>query len=227
MGAAGALAHCDLRSYDAHSIATALITGAGSGIGRAVALAMQADGYDCVLAGRRKAELEKTAAAAKPEGGRMLVVATNVADPVSVNALFARTKDAFGRLDVLFNNAGTFTPPIPIEDLTLEQWQAVVDVNLTGAFLCAQGAIRMMKAQIPEGRAHHQQWLDLGPHAAAALGRLHGDQARHDGPDQVHLSRRPRPRHRLLADRHRQRGDGTYAAHGRPAAARCSRTARV
>jgi NAD(P)-dependent dehydrogenase (short-subunit alcohol dehydrogenase family) len=129
----------------------ALITGAGSGIGRAVAVAMQGEGYDCVLAGRRKPELEKTAAMAKPEGGRMLAVAANVADPLAVNTLFARTRDAFGRLDVLFNNAGTFTPPVPIEDLTLEQWQNVVDVNLTGAFLCAQGAIRMMKAQSPKG----------------------------------------------------------------------------
>ncbi|MGQ0673294.1 MAG: SDR family oxidoreductase [Hyphomicrobium sp.] len=129
----------------------ALITGAGSGIGRAVALALQADGYDCVLTGRRKPELEKTAVAGVPDRGRMLAVAGNVADPVAVNTLFARTKDAFGRLDVLFNNAGTFTPPVPIEDLALEQWQQVIDVNVTGAFLCAQGAIRLMKSQTPRG----------------------------------------------------------------------------
>lgn len=129
----------------------AVITGAGSGIGRAVALAMQAVGHDCVLAGRRKAELEKTAAAAKDGGGRMLAIATDVTDPVSVSALFARTKDAFGRLDVLFNNAGAFTPPVPTEDLSLEQWRSAVDVNLTGAFLCAQAAIRIMKSQVPKG----------------------------------------------------------------------------
>lgn len=130
---------------------TALITGASSGIGRAVALALQADGYDCVLAGRRTAELDKTAAAANSKGGRMLVVATDVADPAAIDALFAKTRDSFGRLDVLFNNAGTFSRPAPIEDLTLAEWQSVVDVNLTGAFLCAQAAIRMMKAQSPKG----------------------------------------------------------------------------
>jgi NAD(P)-dependent dehydrogenase (short-subunit alcohol dehydrogenase family) len=129
----------------------ALVTGAGSGIGRAVALTLQAKGFGVVLAGRREGELEKTAAAASPGGGRVLVVKTDVTDTSAVEALFARTRDTFGRLDVLFNNAGTFTPAVPIEDLTLAQWQAVVDVNLTGAFLCAQGAVRMMKSQTPKG----------------------------------------------------------------------------
>lgn len=156
----------------------ALITGAGSGIGRAVALALQNAGYSCVLAGRRKPELEKTAQAASADGGKMLAVAADVTDPVAVNMLFARTKDAFGRLDVLFTNAGAFTPPVPIEDLSVEQWKSAIDVNLTGAFLCAQAAIRIMKAQTPRGgriinngsiSAHVPR-----PHAAAYTASKHG-----------------------------------------------------
>src|SRR5437867_3879770 len=129
---------------------TALVTGAGSGIGRAVALALQSAGYSLVLAGRRAAELEKTAALA-PSSGQTLSVPTDVSKPAEVQALFARTKEAFGRLDVLFNNAGTSAPGVPMEDLTYEQWSAVVGVNLTGAFLCAQEAIKLMKAQSPRG----------------------------------------------------------------------------
>jgi NAD(P)-dependent dehydrogenase (short-subunit alcohol dehydrogenase family) len=129
----------------------ALVTGAGSGIGRAVALALQSAGYSVAVAGRRAAELEKTVALANPSGGKMLPVPTDVSQPDSVQALFARAKDAFGRLDVLFNNAGRGAPGIPMEDLTYEQWNAVVGVNLTGAFLCAQEAIRIMKSQNPGG----------------------------------------------------------------------------
>ena len=129
----------------------ALVTGAGSGIGRAVSLALQGAGYSVVLAGRRSAQLDETAAMAQPGGGRMLAVPTDVGDPAAVRALFERTRAAFGRLDVLFNNAGRGAPAIPIEDLTFEQWSAVVSVNLTGPFLCAQEAIRMMKAQTPRG----------------------------------------------------------------------------
>ncbi len=129
----------------------ALVTGAGSGIGRAASLALQGAGYSVVLAGRRAAQLEKTAAMANPAGGRMLAVVTDVGKPDSVHALFATTREAFGRLDVLFNNAGIGTPAIPMEDLTYEQWSAVVAANLTGAFLCAQEAIRIMKAQDPRG----------------------------------------------------------------------------
>jgi NAD(P)-dependent dehydrogenase (short-subunit alcohol dehydrogenase family) len=124
----------------------ALVTGAGSGIGRAASLALHAAGYSVVLAGRRAAELERTAASA-----RMLAVPTDIGQPDEVRALFARTKEAFGRLDVLFNNAGIGAPGIPMEDLTYEQWSAVVAVNLTGAFLCAQEAIKLMKAQQPRG----------------------------------------------------------------------------
>ncbi len=129
----------------------AIVTGAGSGIGRAVSLALQADGYSVVLAGRRTAELEKTAAQAIRPGAAMLVVPTDVSLPESVKSLFAKTKDTFGRLDLLFNNAGSGAPGVPMEDLTFEQWTAVVDVNLTGSFLCAQEAIRIMKEQIPRG----------------------------------------------------------------------------
>ncbi|MGA2737344.1 MAG: SDR family oxidoreductase [Bryobacteraceae bacterium] len=129
----------------------ALVTGAGSGIGRAVSLALQGAGYSVVLAGRRPEELERTAGMAAPEGGEMLGVPTDVGDPAAVRALFAKTKEAFGRLDLLFNNAGIGAPGIPMEDLTYEQWSAVVSVNLTGAFLCAQEAIKIMKAQTPRG----------------------------------------------------------------------------
>ena len=129
----------------------ALVTGAGSGIGRAVSLALQAAGYSVVLAGRRSAELDKTAASANPEGAKMIAVPTDVSKQESVRALFARVGDVFGRLDLLFNNAGYGGKPLPVEDLTLDQWNAVVGVNLTGAFLCAQEAIRMMKAQQPQG----------------------------------------------------------------------------
>jgi NAD(P)-dependent dehydrogenase (short-subunit alcohol dehydrogenase family) len=128
----------------------ALVTGGGSGIGRAVALALQSADYSVVLAGRRAAELERTAALAKP-GGKMLTVSTDVSNPDAVQALFARAKEEFGRLDVLFNNAGTSAPGIPMEDLTYAQWSAVVGVNLTGAFLCAQESIKLMKAQNPRG----------------------------------------------------------------------------
>jgi NAD(P)-dependent dehydrogenase (short-subunit alcohol dehydrogenase family) len=126
----------------------AIITGAGSGIGRAVALEMASAGFSLALAGRRVAELEKTAALAG--GGNMHVVSTDVRQPESVRALFASTQEKFGRLDVLFNNAGVNTVT-PFEELTYEQWCEVVNVNLSGSFLCAQEAFRMMKAQQPRG----------------------------------------------------------------------------
>ncbi len=130
----------------------ALVTGAGSGIGRAVSLALNAAEYSVVLAGRRASELERTATMAGQERReRMLVVPTDISQPDQVAALFDRIRETFGRLDVLFNNAGTSTPGIPTEDLTFEQWSAVVAVNLTGAFLCAQHAIRLMKSQQPRG----------------------------------------------------------------------------
>ena len=126
----------------------ALITGAGSGIGRACALALSADGFAVVLAGRRLERLEETAALC---AGEALAVATDIAEEAQVLALFEALRTRFGRLDVLFNNAGGGAPPVPFEDLTLEMWRRVVDVNLNGAFLCAQEAVRMMKAQDPRG----------------------------------------------------------------------------
>lgn len=129
----------------------ALITGAGSGIGRAAAVALQAKGYNVVLAGRRLAELEKTAAMSVAGGGEMLAVATDVSDVDSVRAAFKATADKFGRLDVLFNNAGMGAPPVDLEDLPIDAWKQVVDVNLTGCFVCAQEAIKIMKDQSPMG----------------------------------------------------------------------------
>ena len=129
----------------------ALVTGAGSGIGRVVSAALQASGYSVVLAGRRLAELERTAALATDAGGTMLPVAADIGKPEAVRALFHKVSEVFGRLDLLFNNAGTNAPAVPMEDLTFEQWSTVVDVNLTGSFLCAQAAIRIMKAQTPQG----------------------------------------------------------------------------
>jgi NAD(P)-dependent dehydrogenase (short-subunit alcohol dehydrogenase family) len=129
---------------------TALVTGAGSGIGRATALALVREGYSVVLAGRRRDALAETLALAG-DNARAIVVPADVTDPASVKSLFEQTKKNFGRLDVLFNNAGTGAPPIPLEDLSFEQWRRVVDVNLTGPFLCTQEAFRIMKEQSPRG----------------------------------------------------------------------------
>jgi NAD(P)-dependent dehydrogenase (short-subunit alcohol dehydrogenase family) len=129
----------------------ALVTGASSGVGKATALALMKAGYTVVLAGRRKDALEETAAEGKNFGGKSLVVPADVTDHASVQALFAKTKETFGRLDVLFNNAGMGAPPVPMEELTYEQWKKVVDTNLTGPFICTQEAIKIMKAQTPRG----------------------------------------------------------------------------
>jgi len=129
----------------------AIVTGAGSGVGKRSALALSQDGYAVVLAGRRAERLEETAKAAAPSGLPTLVVPTDVGDPESVRTLFRKTIEAFGRLDVVFNNAGSSAPAIPLEDLTYEQWKTVVDVNLTGTFLCTQEAFKIMKNQDPMG----------------------------------------------------------------------------
>jgi NAD(P)-dependent dehydrogenase (short-subunit alcohol dehydrogenase family) len=132
-------------------IKVAIVTGAGSGIGRACALALLQEGYAVVLAGRRAEALEQTASLAGDASSRTLAVVTDVSDPASVHALFERTKAEYGRLDLLFNNAGSGAPPVPLEDLTYEKWRHVIDVNLTGAFLCTQEAFRLMKTQTPRG----------------------------------------------------------------------------
>ena len=132
-------------------IKVALVTGAGSGIGRATALALLGEEYAVVLAGRRRDALEQTRSLAGAHADRALAVPADVTDPASVAALFDATRAAFGRLDLLFNNAGTGAPPVPLEDLLVDQWRRVVDTNLTGPFLCTQAAIRLMKAQDPRG----------------------------------------------------------------------------
>ena len=129
----------------------AMVTGAGSGIGRAASLALLQAGYRVVLAGRRLEALQQTVEKAGALSENALAVATDASNPDSVEALFKATHKAWGRLDVLFNNAGTGAPPLPLEDLTVAQWQAVVDINLTGVFLCTQQAFRMMKSQSPKG----------------------------------------------------------------------------
>jgi len=134
-----------------HANKVAVVTGAGSGIGRAVAVALFGAGFDLVLAGRRQAALDETAAACTKSPGRVLALATDVTDPAAVLRLFHATEETFGRVDVLFNNAGLSAPAVPIDELSLGQWQTVVDVNLTGAFLCAQAAFRLMRKQMPRG----------------------------------------------------------------------------
>ena len=129
----------------------ALVTGAGTGIGRAAALALARTGHAVVLAGRRKALLQETAAMVGPDGPPMLPVTCDLAEPDRIRALFAQIEEAFGRLDLLFNNAGVSPRGVPFEDLPLGDWQRAVDVNLTAAFLCAQEAFRMMKGQTPKG----------------------------------------------------------------------------
>ena len=129
----------------------AMVTGAGSGIGKSVALTLLKDGYRVALAGRRKDPLEQTVKDAGSAGALALAVPADVSSPESVRALFAKTREVFGRLDLLFNNAGVFPPGVPLEDLSFEQWKTAVDINLTGAFLCTQEAIKIMKSQVPRG----------------------------------------------------------------------------
>lgn len=130
---------------------TAIVTGAGSGIGKAAAAALLRNGYRVAFAGRRREPLEAAIAAAGTAAGNAIAISTDVANPDSVAALFAEVKAKFGRLDLLFNNAGVGAPPVGMEELTFEQWKSVVDINLTGVFLCTQEAIRLMKTQSPRG----------------------------------------------------------------------------
>ncbi len=130
---------------------TAIVTGAGTGVGKAVALALLRERYAVALAGRRRDKLEEAAKEAKSLSGKVLIVPTDVTDPQSIRDLFAKTREAFGRLDVLFNNAGIGAPAVPLEDLPYDTWKKVVDTNLTGMFLCTQEAIKIMKSQDPRG----------------------------------------------------------------------------
>ena len=161
----------------------AMITGAGSGVGRAVAKALAKRDWRLALVGRKEDTLAETA---KQISGEHLIAPADIGDPAQVKAVFAKIQSKFGRLDMLFNNAGMGTPAIPIEELSFAQWQAIVGVNLTGAFLCTQEAVRMMKTQDPARRAHHQQWLDQRRPATPAFRALYRDQARHHRPDQIH-----------------------------------------
>ena len=199
--------------------AIAVVTGAGSGIGRAAAVALADAGFTVVAVGRRRGPLKRPPAR---QGNGAVAIAGDVTDPASVDALFDEVADRFGRLDLLFNNAGVGAPGVPLEELTVEQWRAVVDTNLTGAFLCTQHAFRLMKRQIAARRADHQQRLDLGERPAPELGALHRRQARDHRPHQIDVTRRPGPRHRLRPDRHRQRRhrDDRGDAHDRRATGR-------
>ncbi len=187
----------------------AVVTGAGSGIGRAAARALMQDGWSVVAAGRREAPLRETLSS-----GDGLAVATDVTDAEAVAALFAAAPSRFGRVDLLFNNAGIGLTK-PITEIEPDEWRAVVDTNLTGSFLCAQAAFRVMAAQDPRGG----RIINNGSLSAyvpqTALDRLHRDQARDHRPHPLPQPRRPRVRHRLRPARHRQRRDRDDRAHER------------
>ena len=191
-----------------------LVTGAGTGVGRGAALALMKAGFTVVLAGRRKDKLEEVAKEGTAHGGKSLVVPADIADPASIKALFAKTREAFGRLDVLFNNAGIGSPAVPIEDLPYDKWKAVVDTNLNGTFLCTQEAFRIMKDQSPRGGRIINNGSISAHTPRPFTDRLHGDQARHHRLDQIDRARRPPVRHRLRPDRYRQRRLTAHGAHG-------------
>ena len=153
----------------------ALVTGAGSGIGKAVALAFLQEGYSVTLAGRRPEPLAQAVSESGVPEKQALIVPTDVRDPAAVRALFAKTKEAFGRLDVLFNNAGIAVGGVLLEDLSYEQWQAVVETNLTGPFLCTQEAFKIMKSQDPRGGRiiNNGSISASAPRPAAQLGSLY------------------------------------------------------
>ena len=163
----------------------ALITGAGSGIGRATAQAFWNGGYTVVLAGRSEEKLRETAEDAGVYGARALIVPTDVSDRRAVVELFATIKSAYGRLDVLFNNAGISAIADPVETISEEDWLAVVGVNLNGAFWCIQEAFKLMKSQHPTGWSHHQQRLFVHSRSSPQVRALYRDQARLDRIDQV------------------------------------------
>ena len=188
-----------------HATKTALVTGAGSGIGKAAALALLKEGYQVVLTGRRSEALQQTVVDAGSDGTRALPVSADVTDVLAVRTLFDKTRETFGRLDVLFNNAGTGAPPIPLEDLTFEAWRRVIDVNLTGRISLHSGCISPDEGSDAAGRPHHQQRLNLRSRAAAQLRALHCKQTRHNRAHQIVRPRRQEIQHCLRPDRHRQR----------------------
>ena len=200
----------------------AVITGAGSGIGRASALALMNDGWSVALAGRRKDALEETAG--MKTAGRALVVPTDVTEPDQVAHLFAQVKSEFGRLDMLFNNAGGGTPTTNFGDFTYEMWLKVVQVNLNAMFLCAHAAFRMMRDQSPRGgRIINNGSISAHVPRPGSVAYTATKHACHRA-DQVDRTGRARVRHLLLPDRHRQRGDADDGAHAPPGS--CRRTAR-
>src|SRR5271155_5629194 len=191
----------------------ALVTGGGSGIGKAAAVALAKEGFAAVIAGRRPDRLEEVAREIEGAGGQVLAVPTDVTDPASIKHLFAKTKERFGRLDVLFNNAG-FGAAAPIEELAFERWKAVIDTILTGSFLCTQEAFRIMKDQQPMGGRIINNGSISAHWPAAEFGRLYLGQARDHRPHQIDLARRAQIRHLLRTDRRRQcidRNDRAYA----------------
>ena len=189
----------------ASELKVAIVTGAGAGtgVGKSAALALLREGYSVTLAGRRVEPMENTVTEAGPDGSRTLVVPTDVGRPDAVKALFAATRERFGRVDLLFNNAGISAPPILMEDLTFEQWQAVVDVNITGAFLCTQEAFRTMKDQDPMGGriinngsiSAHVPRPNSAPYTATKHAMT--------GLTRAASLRRTQVQHRLRPDRHR------------------------
>src|ERR1700680_4494954 len=192
----------------------ALVTGAGTGVGRAVALALAKAGYRLVLAGRRKEMLDKVSGEINALGSQALAVPTDVSKRDSILALFTTIKSTFGRLDVLFNNAGIGAPAVPLEDLPFETWQNVVATNFTGMFLCTQEAIKIMKNQSPRGGRIINNGSISGRVPRPVFRRLYLDQARGHRLDQIHLARLPALRHLLRTGRYRQRGDTLDRAHG-------------
>ena len=179
----------------------ALVTGAGSGVGRASAVALMQAGWTVALVGRRADALE--AAAAAGTDGRSMVLPTDVSQPAAVDAAFAAVEREYGRLDLLFNNAGMGTPAKPIDEISVEQWLAAVSVNLTGVVpVCPQRVCDDAAADAGR-RADHQQWIDLRPCAASGLRRLHRHQARDHRPHQIAVAGRTPVQHRLQPDRHR------------------------